>query len=329
MKDSLKSLSEMNWKLDKVYRLRLKDDPLFTGPVYESYCLDAKENSVCLIVRKNGKSVPIHNPQLAMILETREIGIYNAKNKSWINVDGTAYLNAYIKGFEEGEVDFDKRYGSIESNLYGNNATECVLEICNQYYHVGRNDKSGWDYGRSSVPKTISQRIIYEYGYYTAHVFCADNLMNRHRIIFDKILYNDVSKNEHVHHDLLKSNAEKINAKLVDFGFFELAKVKVLSAEDCSKLIGMIVENQLSYVIAMFDFLGFIRHLDNEYFKLKGKRNNEISKWFQSDKDGRAIRGYINSLSKKPEGKDRYKAYLHKEKVQKDYQRLKKGVRPH
>ena len=61
----------------------------------------------------------------------------------------------------------------------------------------------------------------------------------------------------------------------------------------------------------------------------KYNRSVEISKWFSSDADGRSIRGYINSIDKKPEDKARYKSYLHKEEVKKVESGNEVGVKTH
>ena len=76
--------------------------------------------------------------------------------------------------------------------------------------------------------------------------------------------------------------------------------------------------NGLPYAIAMFDYLQFIPFLEKQYFNTKYKLYIEVSKWFGSDKEGRAVRGNISSLLKNTtENKNRYTAYQHKENVKK------------
>jgi len=59
-------------------------------------------------------------------------------------------------------------------------------------------------------------------------------------------------------------------------------------------------------------------------FQIKNKLYKEVSKWFDSDKDGRNVKGNIYVLSKSSkEDKTRYTAFKHKEKVIKDYEQLK------
>ncbi len=100
--------------------------------------------------------------------------------------------------------------------------------------------------------------------------------------------------------------------------------VKSLSETNRDKLVELISSKDLPYGIAMFDFLGYLRHLETEHFESKYKLNKEVSKWFTSDKDGRAVKGNISTLSpKSKEDKKKYTAHTHKKTVQIDYEILK------
>lgn len=122
----------------------------------------------------------------------------------------------------------------------------------------------------------------------------------------------------------IKTKAEILKEQLSQYGFFELEKVKVLSEQSKFSIIEKISESGLPYAIAMFDYLQFIQYLERKHFDSKYKLNQEVSKWFDSDKEGRAVKGNISSLLKNStENKDRYTAYKHKENVIKDYELLK------
>jgi len=74
----------------------------------------------------------------------------------------------------------------------------------------------------------------------------------------------------------------------------------------------------------MFDYLEFITSLERNYFKTKYRLHREISSWFNSDKEGRSVKGNINSLLiNSNENKSRYTAFKHKKSVIKDYELLK------
>ena len=122
----------------------------------------------------------------------------------------------------------------------------------------------------------------------------------------------------------IKTKADLLKEQLSQYGFFELEKVKTLSEQSKVSIIEKIAESGLPYAIAMFDYLQFIPYLEKKHFDSKYKLNREISKWFDSDKEGRAVKGNISSLLKNTtENKDRYTAYKHKENVIKDYKLLK------
>jgi len=120
------------------------------------------------------------------------------------------------------------------------------------------------------------------------------------------------------------TKSDKLKIELSEYGFFELTTIKALSENNKQNLINIISANDLPYKIAMFDYLGFLKHLEKEYFQIKNKLYKEVSKWFDSDKDGRNVKGNIYVLSKSSkEDKTRYTAFKHKEKVIKDYEQLK------
>lgn len=122
----------------------------------------------------------------------------------------------------------------------------------------------------------------------------------------------------------IKTKADILKEQLSQYGFFELEKVKTLSEQSKVSIIEKIAESGLPYAIAMFDYLQFIPYLEKKHFDSKYKLNREVSKWFNSDKEGRAVKGNISSLLKNTtENKDRYTAYKHKENVIKDYELLK------
>lgn len=122
----------------------------------------------------------------------------------------------------------------------------------------------------------------------------------------------------------LKTKADLLNEYLREYSFFELEKVKVLSERSQNTLIEKISENGLPYAIAMFDYLDFLDHLKNKYFKTNTKLHKEISNWLHGDEEGRAVKGNINVLNEKSnENRARYTAHSHKENVKRDYESLK------
>ena len=134
----------------------------------------------------------------------------------------------------------------------------------------------------------------------------------------------DILKNKILLIQQKETKTDNLKAVLGKYGFFELPKVKSISGPNKEKLVELLSSNELPYCIAMFDFLGYLKHLEREHFKTKYKLNRQVSTWFNSDKDGRSVKGNISTLSGYgKEDKKKYTAHTHKETVQKDYQKLK------
>ncbi|WP_027388262.1 hypothetical protein [Chryseobacterium gregarium] len=120
-----------------------------------------------------------------------------------------------------------------------------------------------------------------------------------------------------------KTKSQLLSENLDTYGFFELEKLKNISDKNKNILIQLLIENKLPYVVAMLDYLEYFTYLEKNHFKSKYKLYIEVSRWFNSDKDGRAIKGNISSLlNSSTENKSRYTAFKHKESVNRDYEKL-------
>ena len=119
-----------------------------------------------------------------------------------------------------------------------------------------------------------------------------------------------------------QSNSARIKKELLNFGFLKLTMTKDLSAIAVEKLIGFICQNQVPYQIAMFDHLGFIKHIEKEYGTSKKDLYNNLADILICTT--RSIKANINVLLPySKENRKRYTAYLYKDIVRKDYQKIK------
>jgi hypothetical protein len=119
-----------------------------------------------------------------------------------------------------------------------------------------------------------------------------------------------------------ETKTDKLKFDLGNFGFFELPKVKQLSELNKQKLIEIISKNDIPYIIAMFEYLGFLKYLEAEHFSTKEKLFKGVAKWFGLN--WRTIKGNINVLNDfSKESRERYTARLQKQTVQKNYEALK------
>ncbi len=113
---------------------------------------------------------------------------------------------------------------------------------------------------------------------------------------------------------------KKIQNLLTTYNFYELDKIKILSDESKELLVKNLIENKIPYIICMFDFLGFIKHLTN-ILTTKIKVAKELSKFL--DISDRTIIGHINVLNDgSKEKSSRYTSLIYKENVEDFYNKL-------
>jgi len=119
-----------------------------------------------------------------------------------------------------------------------------------------------------------------------------------------------------------ETKTDKLKAELGKYGFFELPKVKQLSEPNKQNLVELISTNDLPYSIAMFEYLGFLKHLRAEHFTTDYKLFKAVARWFGITE--RAVKGNIYVLNEhSKENRTRYTADQQKQTVQKDYEKLK------
>lgn len=118
------------------------------------------------------------------------------------------------------------------------------------------------------------------------------------------------------------NKAELLKSNLYENGFFEVTKVKSISHDGQSRLIDLLVLNGIPYKVALFDYIGFFKYLENEKSFTKVTIHKKISAIFDCTTD--TIKGNMLSLNEHSTiDKDRYTAHQHKEKVKRDYVSLK------
>lgn len=174
--------------------------------------------------------------------------------------------------------------------------------------------------------------------------------LNREHKLRQKALLNGLNRNELVYAQLISSwlrnereyikeavplftptmttedttRSEQIKTNLSELGFFQLDKVQRLSDIGQQKLLELITINDLPYVIALLNCLGFPDYLMQEHFTTKAELNKKLSACLLlKDKKGRSVGGNLSSFSPNSSDRPRYTAYKHKENAEKDYLDLK------
>ena len=311
--------------VDTYYVLQTQNDPLFSGYFFEIYSEYAQAYGYCRILKKNHINAPAYNPHLCQILTTAEIKIYNQSKECEEIINGLEFQDPFFDGFIDGIKFFEDNYGLKSKSIYEINTENYIRELHDQYFHIGHNGESGWNYVRHIYPSVFNQQIIYEFGYNSGLVYSVDELKSKHNQVFEQFSFNkNIEEQRSAKKEEFLTATESLKDKFKHYGFFSLQMVEKLSAVDQEQIVNLISTNSLPYRIAMFDYLGFLDYLSREHFNTKNEMYLEIAKWFGSSKDGRVVKGNINVLNEKSsENRNRYTAHLQKKSVEKDYNELK------
>lgn len=242
--------------------------------------------------------------------------------------DLVPYFKEYAEGFKIGYESFEEKCINKylphfpDKSDFINKVFEYITKSI-LFEHDWYNNHSGFAVSFSGNLKNGKIVNALENGQQQGYFYKAWCIVFSNNILFAP-LFQERIKIKALPPQPIKTKAEILKEQLSQYGFFELEKVKALSEQKKDLLVEKIAESGLPYAIAMFDYLQFIQYLEKKHFDSKYKLNREVSKWFDSDKEGRAVKGNISSLLKNTtENKDRYTAYKHKENVIKDYELLK------
>lgn len=106
------------------------------------------------------------------------------------------------------------------------------------------------------------------------------------------------------------------------YGFFELEKVSELTDQQKDSLVMKLSTGSIPYVIAMFNYLGFLEHLKNQFFTTNYKLFKGLSEWLGTGE--RTVKGNILVLhDKSKENRSRYTSHEYKSQVENDYKNIK------
>lgn len=226
---------------------------------------------------------------------------YKAKllNDDKIALHIVGYREAYIDFDEDEEFDEEKYNESYINNLATGFSAVCEFTIEN---------------GKLVDLKGEFRQII---DTFTAYEIVQD-------IIRERAYKESQLRRYETLNGQIETKAERFGREVTQYGFLDLPKVACLTEESQAKLIEKITGQKVPYAVAMFNYLGFIKHLQDHHVKTKDQLYRKISKLLDSDIDGRAVKGNIASLSTySEENKERYTAYQHTETVKNDYEALK------
>ncbi len=275
---------------------------------------------ISISVEGEERNFKIFTASLAVILISKNLQVLNMDTQTETRINSWNYLNTYIEAYKEGEQYFEAEFKVSPNTIYGANAEQYVRDIHQNFFHVQHTGiNEGWGYVKKQYPLILTHKVVKEFGYYSGIVNKVEEQVKKYPQLFatfDKCEHNLPPQQT-------ETKTDKLKAELGKYGFFELPKVKQLSEPNKQSLVELISTKGLPYSIAMFEYLDFLKHIEEEHFTVKYKLNKAVAKWFNSDKEGRAVKGNISSLLEySQENKNKYTAHTHKETVKTDYQKL-------
>jgi hypothetical protein len=129
------------------------------------------ENNGCFKVKTETDTVKIYTPELAVILNSKELPTLNIDTQKETTVNGWEYLKTYIEAYKEGEQYFETEVKVSPNTIYGANAEQYVRDIHLNFFHVQHNGvDEGWGYVKKRYPTILTHKAVKEYGYYSGIV---------------------------------------------------------------------------------------------------------------------------------------------------------------
>lgn len=255
--------------------------------------------------------------KLSLVYSKRDYTIEGKEIKYF--ADLIPYFKEYAKGFENGFNEFDnsqiKPFLTMlaEKQDYVNKVFEFVTKRI-LFLH-------SWATLQTGFTTNQNNEIIqaFENGQKQGYFYRAWSVIFSNHKLFAPLFQEHLKALPPQQNE---TKTDKLKAELGKYGFFELSKVKQLSEPNKQSLIELISTNDLPYSIAMFEYLGFLKHLKAEHFTTDYKLFKAVAKWFEVAE--RAVKGNIYVLNEhSKENRTRYTADQQKQTVQKDYEKIK------
>jgi hypothetical protein len=143
------------------------------------------ENNGAVVIKSESDSVKIYTPELAVILTTRALPVFNLETKTDTIINGLEYLKTYIEAYKEGERYFELEFKVSANTLYGANTEQYVRDIHHNYFHIQHNGTNeGWGYVKERIPIIFTYKSAKEFGYYSGIVNKVDEQVKKYPGLF-------------------------------------------------------------------------------------------------------------------------------------------------
>jgi hypothetical protein len=123
----------------------------------------------------------IYVPQLAFILFSKEIPVYNKTKQEREIISGHIFLEAYRFGFDLGRKYFIHNFGIKTDTLYGSESNDYIRSLHVNFFHQHEYDRNfGWKHWITSYPDIISNKAAKDYGFYAGLISELKSLQSKH-----------------------------------------------------------------------------------------------------------------------------------------------------
>jgi hypothetical protein len=155
---------------DKRYRIHKLSEQEQTKYVYEKLKSDFEVTGYFKIVEGNNE-YKVYNPELAVILITDNLSVYDTVLNLDAEIDSKAYFKAFKEGYKKGGDYFNNEVKASKEVIYGSNADVYVNVMHNNYFHNKHyKDFSGWNFIKQPFHNQLTNKEIEVWGYYSGLV---------------------------------------------------------------------------------------------------------------------------------------------------------------
>lgn len=170
--------------LDTRYRIGLNffTEELSKGGEYYILTENFKTGPQYFTITLKDTKCNVYTPELAFILISRGLPVKNLETKKLEAINSSnIFARTFIKGFSEGAKHFKEwheRYPSFNDAM--------VKDLHYNYFHANhRPFMEGWVFVKSKFPLILTQKEIFDFGFYSGIVNEADTLVTAHPEIFN------------------------------------------------------------------------------------------------------------------------------------------------
>lgn len=170
--------------IDKRFRIHKLSEQEQTKDVYERFKSDIQTAGYLRIIDGNNL-YKVFNAELAIVLSTDKLYVYDTVLNVDTEIDSRAYFNAFKEGYKKGSDYFNNEVKASKEVIYGANASLYIKQLHNNYFNTKvYKDYRGWQFVKTSFPNQLTFQVVEDWGYYSGLVDQFFVFANSHDVLF-------------------------------------------------------------------------------------------------------------------------------------------------